>query len=559
MSCPLSTRPLIALLLSIAVPATVIADDLEHRRSSNDEARSQTEAEERPDAAPDATQPSSKDPAELRPFGANLFTGAYAEQREDALNPRYRIMPGDRVMVNAWGAISISDVFTVDTQGNIFLPNIGPVHLSGVRNEDLTDTVRAAINEVYRGNFGVYTNLLTASPVAVFVTGGVERPGRYAGIPSDSVLFFLDQAGGIDHDTGSFRKITILREGESQVEIDLYDFLMNGTLPPHQFADGDTILVGRRGPTVEVHGAVPEPRIVELSDERFTGADVLRIMPSGARANEVTLRGLRRSEPAVRTTAVDDFRTTTLRDGDVVTFREEGQPQRILVRVKGEHLGQSMLSVRRGTRLVDLLNYVRVDPQLAHTGAVHIQREKVAQKQKESIEKSLDRLERSVMLALNDSTGETEIRVREAELVRDFAARARNVEPLGRVVTQSDGRQVNILLEDGDTIVIPSQTNVVRVSGEVQFAQALMYRPDLDVRDYVRMSGGYTNRADPGAAIVLRPSAEVVIGDSDLPVRPGDEILIPPEIDNKVFQHAIDVSTIIYQIAIASSVLVRLL
>ena len=115
-----------------------------------------------------------------QPFGANLFSGNYAAERENGLNPDYRILPGDRVMVNAWGAVTINDVFAVDTQGNIFLPGIGPIQLEGVASDQLTPTVEAAIRRVYRGTFGVYTNLLNASPVAVFVTGGVERPGPLA-------------------------------------------------------------------------------------------------------------------------------------------------------------------------------------------------------------------------------------------------------------------------------------------------------------------------------------------------------------------------------------------
>jgi protein involved in polysaccharide export with SLBB domain len=493
-----------------------------------------------------------------RPFGANMFTGAYAGQREDVLNPDYRILPGDRVMVNAWGAVSINNVFTVDTQGNIFLPNIGPVKLSGVRSEELTDTVRAAISQVYRGNFGVYTNLLTSSPVAVFVTGGVERPGRYAGIPSDSVLFFLDQAGGIDHRTGSFRSVSILREGQTVAEMDLYDFLLRGQLAVHQFADGDTILVGRRGPVVEVDGVVPEPRLVEMTQDRFTGAEVLDVVPGGARANEVTVHGLRDGTPAVSSLTVQAFRDTWLRDGDRVEFREGGQPGRVLVRLEGEYTGPSVLSVRRGTRLLDFLNYVRVDPQLSDFQSVHIRREQVVKQQKESIIQALDRLERSAMLGLSGTRGESDIRVREAELVKDFVARARNVQPLGRVVTKTGGHQLNVILQDGDTIVIPPRTNVVRVSGEVQVSQAVMYRPDLTVRDYVKMAGGYTNRADSKAAILIRPSAEVMVGGGDLVVRPGDEVMIPPVIDKKRFQNALDISTILYQIAIASSVLVAL-
>src|SRR5690606_4668552 len=160
-------------------------------------------------------------------------------------------------------------------------PGIGPVHLEGVRNADLTATVRAAIGRVYRGQFGVYTNLLTASPVAVFVTGGVRRPGRYAGIPSDSVLFFIDQAGGIDPVSGSFRQIRVMRQAQGIAEIDLYEFLLDGRIPSPQFTDGDVILVERRGPTVQVDRPDAAPVLIELLDGQVRGAELLRIVSHG--------------------------------------------------------------------------------------------------------------------------------------------------------------------------------------------------------------------------------------------------------------------------------------
>src|SRR5690606_20277864 len=141
------------------------------------------------------------------------------------------------------------------------------------------------------GQFGVYTNLLTASPVAVFVTGGVQRPGRYAGIPSDSVLFFLDQAGGIDPDSGSYRHVKILRQGAVLEEADLYDFLLRGQLASTQFSDGDVILVERRGPVVEVQRPGRAPMLVELTSEQATGAEVLEIVAHDGRVNGVTVRG----------------------------------------------------------------------------------------------------------------------------------------------------------------------------------------------------------------------------------------------------------------------------
>ncbi|MEZ4251351.1 MAG: polysaccharide biosynthesis/export family protein [Polyangiales bacterium] len=506
-----------------------------------------------------ANVPEPVEPTGPRPFGSALFSGSFAAQRENGLNPDYRVLPGDRVAVNVWGITSLADVFAVDTQGNIFLPGIGPIPLGGVRSADLTDVVRQAIGRVFRGTFGVYTNLLNASPVAVFVTGGVERPGRYAGIPSDSVLFFLDQAGGIDAENGSYRNVRVMRGSNVLAELDLYDFLLEGTLPTPQLADGDVILVGRRGPLVEVHPQSGDAVLVELGSNEATGREVLAVVASGARANEVTVRGMREGRPVVNAFRAPAFATAPLRDGDVVTFREEGRAEHLIVRLEGEFEGPSELAVRRGTRLLDLLNWVSVDPQLAYTEAVHIRRPSVAAEQRRSILESLDRLERSALLAFSGTEGESAIRVREAELVRSFVERARNVQPLGRVVTTSADHQLNVLLEDGDTVVIPHRSNVVRVAGEVTFAQAVMYRPDLDVYDYVRMAGGYSNRAETSAVIVIRPSAEVFIGNiGDVDIRPGDEVFVPPRIDRKVFQGAIDFSRIIYQIAVAASVLIRI-
>lgn len=508
-------------------------------------------------SAQDARPPPPPAPTGPQPFGSNMFSGSYAAQREDGLNPSYMILSGDRVMVNAWGAVTINDVFAVDTQGNIFLPTVGPVHLAGVANAQLTDTVRGQIRRVYRGTFGVYTNLLTASPVAVFVTGGVPRPGRYAGIPNDSVLFFLDQAGGVDAATGSYRRVRVIRQGNAVAEIDLYEFLTNGTLPTPQFEDGDTILVERRGPTVEVRRPGQDAILVELTGEFTTAAEVLAVVSGGPRSNGVTLTGMRGGQSIARTIGVSQIASTPLADGDVLTFREDLTPDNVLIRLEGEFQGPAEIAVPRGARLLDVLNHVRVDPDLAHTGAVHIRRERIRREQRRALRESLDRLERATMLALSDSSNESQIRVREAELVRQFTERARTIEPLGNMVTSTAGVELNVLLQDGDVIVIPRRTNVIRVVGEVNVPHAVQFRPDLTVHDYVTMAGGFSLRADTGTVLVMRANAEIVVGGGHTTIRPGDEIMVPPSVDDKWFQNGIDLAQVIYQIAVAASVVIR--
>ena len=54
-----------------------------------------------------------------------------------------------------------------------------------------------------------------------------------------------------------------------------------------------------------------------------------------------------------------------------------------------------------------------------------------------------------------------------------------------------------------------------------------------------------------------RAAVAAKMADNSTLILPGDEILVPPRIDRKVFQHAMEISQIMYQIAIAASVLLR--
>jgi protein involved in polysaccharide export with SLBB domain len=516
---------------------------------------------ETPSAEDDDVRPFRSDAFPIspvfEPFGNNLFTGNFVAERDDALNPDYLVATGDRLAVQTWGAVVINEVFIVDGQGNIFLPEVGPVRVLGVRNSDLTDVVRGSLRRVYRNNFDVYTNLLSTQPVGVYVTGFVKNPGNYAGVPTDSVLFFLDRAGGIDPDLGSYRKLTVLRDMVPLLEVDLYDFLLSGTLPEIQFRDGDTILVAKRGPVVVLEGSIARPSLVEMRQGQFTGRDVLDVVPESALATAVTLVGLRGGKPVNETFSLDSFRAVGLHHGDRIELRDDGNAEKILVRFEGEFAGPSVVAVRSVTRLLDLLNYIPVDPDLADLSSIHVLRESVREAQKKAINESLFRLERAALLALSASQGEVSIRVAEAQLLESFVKRAREVEPLGRVVTTIDGMQQNLLLEDGDVVVIPRRTSIVQVGGEVMIAQAILHRPDATAGDYIELVGGYTNRSDEGNLIILHASGQVA-RDEDEKIFPGDQILVMPRIDEKTFQNAIDLVQVIAQVAVSAGVFLAL-
>jgi len=549
---------LASLLVPLAVQAQSLVDTLTDAQTATQSAPQASQAGPTPSFIPPprgARQPLPVEAGKPPPFGVNLFTGNFLKTRQDGLNPEYRVMQGDQVAVHAWGSVEFNDVFTVDGQGNLFVPGIGPVKVEGVRNTDLSKVVRAKIKETYKNSFEVYTNLVTAQPVLVYVTGAVNHPGRYAGLPSDSVLFFLDLAGGVDPALGSYRDIEVRRGGKRVARVDLYDFLLNGRIPTVQFRDGDTVLVKKRGPVVTLTGDVPRDALIELTAKARFGSDLLAVLPGSAGVAGASVTGFRNGQPFSKTLSLAHFEQSQLEDGDTVTLTGAGLSPTILVKIEGEHLGAPVIGVRRGSRLVDVLNHLRVEPGLADTRSIHVRRASVAAAQRDSINDALFRLERDALLALSDSAGEAAIRVQEAELTQRFVERARNIDPLGRVVTVRDGRQQNILLEDGDTIVIPVQTGVVRVSGQVTLAQAIAHQPDWRVSDYIRQSGGYADRADRDRLFLLKPSAEVVILDGDnVIVEAGDEILVLPRIDNKTLQNAADFMEVIYKIAISAAV-----
>ena len=67
-------------------------------------------------------------------FGANLFVGSFARGGATQFNPDYVISAGDRIQVRLWGGFNFDGILLVDPQGNVFLPQVGPVRIAGVRN-----------------------------------------------------------------------------------------------------------------------------------------------------------------------------------------------------------------------------------------------------------------------------------------------------------------------------------------------------------------------------------------------------------------------------------------
>ncbi|RUR57989.1 polysaccharide biosynthesis/export family protein [Vreelandella populi] len=504
---------------------------------------------------PVATPP--RDPDMLPPFGANLFTGGFRGAMGDGLNSDYQVKPGDQVTVRAWGAFEFDRVLPVDAQGNIFIPGSGPLNIEGQNSQQVDNSVRRAITSVYPDNVEVYTNLQGVQPVAVFVTGYVENPGRYAGTPNDSLLYFLDQAGGIDQDLGSYRQIRVLRNSQTVATVDLYDFLINGSIARPQFQDGDTIVVEERGPAIAVGGDVHREHRYELVGNQLSGAELVNLARLKSGVSHVLLRGSREEGPIAQYYPLDMFYGQTIRSGDEVLFSADKRSETIVVEVEGSYYGPSRYALPRDARLSELLDAIAVPERMTAVESISLQRESVKEQQRQSMEDSLRRLETTYLSAPSSTNEEAQVRAQEAELIQDFVARARELEPSGRMVVAYDGRISDIRLQDGDVITIPEISDSMLISGEVLVPQAAVYRPGMNVIDYIESAGGFTNRADDDHILIVRQNGAVENA-RKVNLRPGDEVLVMPAAPTHNLQLAATLTQILYQVAVATRVAVDL-
>jgi protein involved in polysaccharide export with SLBB domain len=497
------------------------------------------------------------------PYGANLFQGGFESERSDGLNSSYLVAPGDKISIQMWGTVNRADVMTVDNQGNIFIPDVGPVKVKDVPANRINATVTQSIKSIYTNNVSIYVNLLTSTPVSVFVAGPVLRPGQYAGLASDSVLFYLKRAGGIDPYRGSYRNIKVLRNQQVVLDYDLYDFLKEGKLEGFSFKDEDVILVKEQGAMITVEGSARYPFRFELLQEKTLGNDLTYYSRPLEKTSHVAITGNRNSGPISVYLPIDEFDDFKMVDGDVVLFNDDLRPQVISIQISGSYLGPSFYTVDTNTRLLDILSYIEVDPNQANYGAIYIKRKSVVEQQKMLIDESLNRLERSIFTAPASSDGEARIRAQEAQLVSQFVARARLIEPLGKVILSENGKVANIRLEQGDEIVIPAQTDLIQVSGEVLMPQAIVYNSNATIRDYVAWAGGFSERANDERIAVVRANGLTIFIDSQSSwltddnkhsLLAGDQILVLPKIDTKLLQAVKDITQIVYQIAIAANV-----
>ncbi len=258
-------------------------------------------------------------------YGYNLFNDVpdtFAPVENIPVTPDYLIGPGDEIVIRGWGQVDINIHAVVDRNGEINLPKVGAINVTGIRYQELQGYLKKAIGHVFR-NFNLDVTLGKLRSVQVFVVGQARQPGVYT-VSSLSTLVNTLFASGGPSTKGSLRHIQVKRNGQIITELDMYDLLLKGDKSKDiPLLPGDVIYIPPVGHLVAIAGSVNNPAIYELKDDNTTLADMLSLaggLTSVAAGDKVRVERI--TDHDMR--QVDEFPldkaglARTLKDGDLV-------------------------------------------------------------------------------------------------------------------------------------------------------------------------------------------------------------------------------------------------
>lgn len=494
----------------------------------------------------------------LKVLGYNLFNGNFSKTTQHRYNPNYLISIGDTIKIKMWGAFELDIEVTVDSQGNIFIPKAGTIEVLGIKNNKLSHTIRKSVKKVFKNSVYVYADLSNYQPVSVFVTGSVNSPGLYDGLSSDSVIQFIDKAKGIHAESGSYRNISILRNNKEVKHIDLYMFLLNGSLGLFQFQMGDVIVVDSISKYIEVIGDVKRPYRFELLHESVTVKKILAAVLVNPTTTDFTVTEYTKENvQKISMYSIKDNLNMKINAGESVNFLHDHTPTNIEIQISGEHAGVHNIIVDVGVTLEDIINNINMS-KLSQPDAFQLYRKSIAATQKQLLDIQLADLRAKTLTAGSLTTEEATIRKQEAALVINFIDEASKVTFKGQVVINKDTNLSKVLLEDGDEIYIPKKSHMIVVQGEVMLPGAQTFVSNMSFDDYIDSCGGYNYKADTDNLLLIKKNGQVFnYDDGDHTIEPGDHILVLSEVKTNYFQVMKDLTQIIYQIAIGAAVVLR--
>ena len=421
----------------------------------NDNAITASGGAEAPRYVPEAMSPSGK-----RVFGRDIFNNkslTFEPQMNIATPQNYVLGPGDQLVIDVYGDTQKSEQLTVSPDGDVTVPEYGPIHVAGLSVASAQKRVRSRLGSYYQSSDIKVTVGQTRS-IMVNVMGEVRTPGTYTLSAFATVFHALYMAGGISN-LGTLRNIKVFRQGRQISSVDVYEFILNGRLAGNvRLQENDVIQVGPYESIVEIDGSVKRPMAYELRKNESLATLLKYAGGYTNNAYKKSMRVVRNNGRMKSVFNVEEFEMNAFKmtDGDVVTVDRILDRFENMVEVKGAVFRPGMYN------LGDKVNSIR------------------------SLIETADGLTEEAMVS-------------RAVLRRMKPNRTQEVISID-LKGIIDGTTADVPLENEDILFIPTQAehqnlHTLTINGEVIFPGTYEYADNMTIEDLILQAGGLTDNA----------------------------------------------------------------
>jgi protein involved in polysaccharide export with SLBB domain len=385
----------------------------------------------------------------------------------------YKLGSGDEVVIDIWGASQSTIQETISPDGNIYVENLGPVHLSGLTVTQANNYLKKQLGQIYSSISGdepesnIRLSLAQNRTIQVHVMGEVENPGTYTMSSFATIFNALYQAGGVN-EVGTLREVKVYRNDKMVATYDVYDFILNGNSDMGiRLEDNDVVSVDAYKNLVSVTGNVKRPMYYEVLDNetleqlmKYAGGfagnaykEDVRLIRNGKREREIY---------TLNTTEQQSF---ILADGDSVSVDSIMPSFANMVEVKGAvyRPGQFQMDGRVNTvkQLIECAGGLKDDAFM----------------------------NRAILNRRNPNNTMENLAINLEELM--------------------SGKAADVVLRKNDVLLVPSlfdvqEVQTVTIFGEVAFPGTYEYVENMSVEDFIVNAGGLTEAASTAKVDVAR-------------------------------------------------------
>ena len=380
------------------------------------------------------------------------------------------------------------------------------------------------------------------------IKGAVYRPGiyQYSG-NLNTVKQLVEKAEGLMGDAFMGRAV-LHRERldltKEVIQVDLKN-IMNGTKPDIALQKNDVLYIPSIHDlqdigTISIFGEVARPGDFPFT-ENTTLEDII-IQAGGLKESASTIRvdvsrRIKDSKGTKASNQIGELYTFSLKDGFVI----DGEPGFILkpydqifvrkspayqpqinVNIEGEVLFAGTYALTHKTeRLSDLIEKAGGVTSYAYVKGARLARQI-------NLEERL-RMESVLEMAKNTATGSDSVDVSKIDLGNIYYVGIDLEKALANPKSDAD-----IVLREGDELIIPEYNNTVRISGAVMYPNTVSYQSGKSLAYYIEQAGGYGNRAKKSKAYIVYMNGQVKKAKkySDNVIQPGCEIIVPTKEKN---------------------------